>query len=159
MALDATLFVIEAKKARRTKHATATLTQVSEPCLSTLHVKRMQSLLRATAGLLHGGIASLSAIALSLSGASKLKHRLKSVDRLLGNGALHQVRGEIYRRNNRVRPCLLPRKTTGTALSHSRSRTDPTVVHVRFQAFFCRTRPAGIRVLFRKCRVIRIAFS
>lgn len=78
-------------------HATATLTQVLEPCLSKLHVKRKQSLLRATAGLLRGGIASLSAIALSLSGASKLKHRLKSVDRLLGNGALHQVRAEIYR--------------------------------------------------------------
>ena len=79
-------------------HATAMLTRVLEPCLATLHTKRKQSLLRATAGLLRGGITSLSAIALNLSGTRKLKHRLKSVDRLLGNATLHQVRGDIYRR-------------------------------------------------------------
>ncbi len=78
-------------------HATAILARVLGPCLAQLHAKRKQSLLRATAGLLFGGIASLSAIALSLSGATTLKHRLKSVDRLLGNGAMHQARGAIYR--------------------------------------------------------------
>ena len=79
-------------------HANVILTRVLEPCLAKLHAKRQQSLARATAGLLSGGIASLSAIALRLSGSTTLKHRLKSVDRLLGNGTLHQVRDDIYRR-------------------------------------------------------------
>ena len=77
-------------------HATAILARVLGPCLAQLHAKRKQSLVRATAGLLHGGVASLSAIALSLSGRTRLKHRLKSVDRLLGSGAMHLARGEIY---------------------------------------------------------------
>lgn len=79
-------------------HASGILARVLGPCLASLHAKRQQALLRATAGLLRGGITSLSAIALGLDGSIALKHRLKSVDRLLGNGALHQMRGEIYRR-------------------------------------------------------------
>ena len=90
-------------------HAVAILTRVLEPCLAKLHAKRKQSLLRATAGLLSGGIASLSAIALRLSGSTTLKHRLKSVDRLLGNGTLHQVRGDIYRRLAQCWLAPLPR--------------------------------------------------
>jgi ribosomal protein L34 len=62
-----------------------------------LHSKRASALLRATAGLLRGGITSLSAIALNLDGATRLKHRLKSVDRLLGNTALNLERHELYR--------------------------------------------------------------
>lgn len=79
-------------------HATVILARVLEPSVAQLHAKRKQSLVRATAGLLRGGVTSLSAIALSLSGMTRLKHRLKSVDRLLGNGAMHQARGEIYQR-------------------------------------------------------------
>ena len=37
-------------------------------------------------------------IALHLGGEIGFKHRLKSVDRLLGNGALHQMRAVLYRR-------------------------------------------------------------
>ena len=77
-------------------HATAIVARVLEPCLDKLHAKRKQSLMRVTAGLLFSGIASLSAIALSLSGSTTLRHRLKSVDRLLGNGAMHQARGKLY---------------------------------------------------------------
>lgn len=79
-------------------HATAIVARVLGPCLDKLHTKRKQSLLRVTAGLLFGGITSLSAIALNSRGSTKLKHRLKSVDRLLGNDAVHQARGEIYQR-------------------------------------------------------------
>lgn len=79
-------------------HATAILARVLGPCLAQLHAKRKQTLVRATAALLSGGVTSLSAIALRLSGETTLKHRLKSVDRLLGNGAMHFVRGEIYQR-------------------------------------------------------------
>lgn len=62
-----------------------------------MHAKRACALPRATAGLLHGGITSLSTIALSLGGGIALKHQLKSVNRLLGNTGLHLARGELYR--------------------------------------------------------------
>ena len=78
-------------------HAEAILARVLGPCLKTMHVKRASALLRATAGLLHGGITSLSAIALNLGGGIAFKHRLKSVDRLLGNTGLHLAFGELYR--------------------------------------------------------------
>jgi hypothetical protein len=38
----------------------------------------------------------LSAIALRLSGSTTLKHRIKSVDRLLGNSGLHLARSALY---------------------------------------------------------------
>ena len=78
-------------------HAEKILTRVLGPCLDTIHTKRGDALLRATAALLRGGIASLSAIALRLDGDITLKHRLKSVDRLLGNTALIRERQELYR--------------------------------------------------------------
>lgn len=78
-------------------HAEKILARVLGPCMEGLHSKRAGALLRATAGLLRGGISSLSAIALNLEGATRLKHRLKSVDRLLGNTALNLERHELYR--------------------------------------------------------------
>ena len=78
-------------------HAETILARVLAPCLISLHAKRASALLRATAGLLHGGITSLSEIALSLGGGIPLKHRIKSVDRLLGNSGLHRSFGELYR--------------------------------------------------------------
>jgi hypothetical protein len=54
-------------------------------------------LLRATSALVQGALASLSGIALSLSGPTGLRHRIKSVDRLLGNTGLESARREIYR--------------------------------------------------------------
>jgi hypothetical protein len=62
-----------------------------------MHVKRVDALLRSTTALLRGGVTSLSAIALHLGNGITMKHRLKSVDRLLGNDALHALRLEVYR--------------------------------------------------------------
>jgi hypothetical protein len=78
-------------------HAEAIVTRVLKPCLTWMHAKRVDALLRATAALLRGGVTSLSAIALHLGNGITMKHRLKSVDRLLGNEALHAVRLEVYR--------------------------------------------------------------
>ncbi len=77
-------------------HADTILTHVLGSCLTNLHAKRAAALLRATAALLRGSITSLSAIALSLGGDTTLKHRIKSVDRLLGNSGLHLARGALY---------------------------------------------------------------
>ena len=78
-------------------HAQAILARVLGPCLKTMHAKRSAALRRATAALLHGGITSLSSIALSLDGEIAYKHRIKSVDRLLGNTGVHLAFGELYR--------------------------------------------------------------
>ena len=64
-------------------HADTILTHVLGSCLTSLHAKRAAALLRATYALLRGSITSLSAIALYLDSATTLKHRIKSVDRLL----------------------------------------------------------------------------
>ena len=78
-------------------HARTIVARLIEPCLESLHRKRSAALMRVTAGLLRGGVSSLSGIALWLDGSTRLKHRLKSVDRLLGNRALHDQRDELYR--------------------------------------------------------------
>jgi hypothetical protein len=90
-------FHCRSEKVGRAMHAEAILARVLGPCLNTMHAKRACALLRATAGLLRGGITSLSSIALSLDGEIAYKHRIKSVDRLLGNTGLHLAFGELYR--------------------------------------------------------------
>jgi hypothetical protein len=78
-------------------HAGIIVSRVLGPCLTTMHRKRAGAVLRATTALLRGGVTSLSAIALNLGGGIALKHRLKSVDRLLGNAGLQRARAELYR--------------------------------------------------------------
>lgn len=78
-------------------HAEGIVARILGPCLTGMHTKRAGALLRATAALLYGGRTSLSAIALHLCPDIAFKHRLKSVDRLLGNPALHRARDDLYR--------------------------------------------------------------
>jgi hypothetical protein len=63
-----------------------------------MHAKRAAALRRAVVALLHGGRVSLSAVALHLGPGIAFKHRLKSVDRLLGNAFLQRDRLDVYRR-------------------------------------------------------------
>jgi hypothetical protein len=55
-----------------------------------LHVKRIESLANATAGVVRSGTLGISAIGagLALARASEKKHAVKQVDRLVGNGAI-----------------------------------------------------------------------
>lgn len=78
-------------------HAQSIVTRVLGPCLNSLHTKRANALLRATSALVQGALASLSGIALFLNAHTRLKHRVKSVDRLLGNTGLEGARRDIYR--------------------------------------------------------------
>lgn len=78
-------------------HASVMVARVLGPCLTRMHTKRADALLGATTALLRGGRTSLSAIALHLRPHIAFKHRLKSVDRLLGNPALHRSREGLYR--------------------------------------------------------------
>ena len=77
-------------------HAAKIVTRILEPCLADLHAKRAQALQRSIAALLIGGVLSLSALALTLRSSTRFKHRLKSVDRLLGNVAIQSARHHLY---------------------------------------------------------------
>ncbi len=77
-------------------HARGIVARVLGPCLKCLHQRRGAALQRAVTGLLGAKASSLSAIALHLHGPTVLKHRIKSVDRLLGNTAMHRARQWLY---------------------------------------------------------------
>jgi len=77
-------------------HAATIVARVLDSCLSGLHAKRAAACQRAVVSVVLGAALSLSAIAARLSGGSAYRHRIKSVDRLLGNTALHRVRERLY---------------------------------------------------------------
>jgi hypothetical protein len=61
-----------------------------------LHAKRAAACQLVVVAVVLGAALSLSAIALGIRAATRYRHRIKSVDRLLGNAALHAVRAELY---------------------------------------------------------------
>ena len=77
-------------------HASVIVARVVGPCLSQLHAKRVMALQRAVVAVVLGGALSLSSVALAMSGAVALRHRVKRVDRLLGNAAIHSARAQLY---------------------------------------------------------------
>ncbi len=77
-------------------HAHSIVARVVGPCLSGLHAKRAAACQRAVIAVVLGAALTLSAIGLVMRSAAGYRHRVKSVDRLLGNAALHAVRGELY---------------------------------------------------------------
>lgn len=64
---------------------------------SFLHAKRQASIWRAVEGLVVGGRLWLTALGRDMPGHAKEKHRIKAVDRLLGNRAIHADLNRIYR--------------------------------------------------------------
>ena len=77
-------------------HAGKIVARILGPCLAGLHAKRVQALQRAVLALLTGGVLSLSALALAMRSSAHYRHRLKSIDRLLGSAAIHSVRHQLY---------------------------------------------------------------
>ena len=77
-------------------HAGSIVARVVGPCLHGLHAKRAAACQRVVAAVVLGAALSLSAIALGVRSAAGYRHRVKSVNRLLGNVALHAVRAELY---------------------------------------------------------------
>lgn len=65
-------------------------------CLSCLHGKRAELIRVAVWGALNGGRLSLSQLARSLSSEGAMRHRIKRIDRLLGNAAVYGARMFIY---------------------------------------------------------------
>jgi hypothetical protein len=65
--------------------------------LDFVHSKRRQALMRAVEGLIRGGRLWLTGLGRDLPGKTLEKHRIKAVDRLLGNVGLQRQRILIYR--------------------------------------------------------------
>ncbi len=77
-------------------HAKEIVARILGPCFAGIHAKRVAALQRAVVALLCGGVVSLSALALAMRSPTYYKHRLKSIDRLLGNAAMQSVRHQLY---------------------------------------------------------------
>lgn len=65
-------------------------------CLSCLHAKQAEVVKVAVCSALEGGHLSLSQLARSTTSTTTMRHRIKRIDRLLGNKALHAARAAIY---------------------------------------------------------------
>lgn len=71
-------------------------TKLSKAC-PFIHKKRLTILVLATHALLIGQRLSLTQLGRRLQSSALTKHKIKRIDRLLGNAHLHQERQEIYR--------------------------------------------------------------
>lgn len=78
-------------------HATAVLQKLLRRSIPSLHLKRLTTLVAVVGSALQGGRLTLSALGRSLNGGCAVRHRIKRVDRLLGNTHLHQDRLLFYR--------------------------------------------------------------
>lgn len=77
-------------------HAGTIVARVLGPCLHGLHAKRSAACQRAVVAVVFGAALGLSAIALGLRSTTAYRHRIKCVDRLLGNAVLHAARESLY---------------------------------------------------------------
>lgn len=77
-------------------HARKIVDEFLGACLSCLHAKQAEAIKVAVSGALEGGRLSLSQLARSAASTTPMRHRIKRIDRLLGNKALHAARAAIY---------------------------------------------------------------
>ena len=61
------------------------------------HKERLNALMKGVEGLLQGGKLFLTHVGRSMTGKVYEKHKIKCVDRLLGNARLHGERRRLYR--------------------------------------------------------------
>lgn len=77
-------------------HARTIVDELLSDGLCCLHAKQAEAVKVAVCGVLEGGRLSLSQLARSAESTTTMRHRVKRMDRLLGNGALHAARATIY---------------------------------------------------------------
>src|SRR3990167_5492123 len=77
-------------------HAKKIVDEMLKDCLLCLHAKQAEGVKAAVCGALGGGRLSLSQRARAGESATTMRHRVKRIDRLLGNEALHAARATIY---------------------------------------------------------------
>ena len=85
-------------------HALSILHRILSTRLPEIHAKRLASLLAAVEAVVSGSRLTLSDLGRGLSGPVVVKHNIKRIDRLLGNGSLHAEMPKLY--EALVRQCL-----------------------------------------------------
>ena len=77
-------------------HARSILHRILSAHLPDIHAKRLASLLVAVEAVVSGSRLTLSDVGRGLSGPVAVKHSIKRIDRLLGNGSLHAETPKLY---------------------------------------------------------------
>ena len=77
-------------------HARSILHRILSAHLPDIHAKRLASLLAAVEAVVSGSRLTLSDVGRGLSGPVAVKHNIKRIDRLLGNGSLHAETPKLY---------------------------------------------------------------
>ncbi len=77
-------------------HALSMLHKLFESCDIVMHTKRRDALFKAVAAALAGHTLTLTRLAVGMTGETAVKHRVKCMDRLLGNVHLHAECYAIY---------------------------------------------------------------
>lgn len=77
-------------------HALSMLHNLFESCDVVMHAKRRDALFKAVTTALAGHALTLTRLAVGMAGAAAVKHRVKGVDRLLGNVHLHDECYALY---------------------------------------------------------------
>jgi hypothetical protein len=85
-------------------HALTILHRILSTSFPEIHAKRLTSLLAAVEAVVSGSRLTLSDMGRGLSGPVAVKHNIKRIDRLLGNGLLHTEIPKLY--EALVRQCL-----------------------------------------------------
>lgn len=85
-------------------HALTILHRILSAGFPEIHAKRLASLLAAVEAVVSGSRLTLSDLGRGLSGSAAVKHNIKRIDRLLGNGSLHTEMPKLY--EALVRQCL-----------------------------------------------------
>lgn len=77
-------------------HALAILHRILSTSFPAIHSKRLTGLLAAVEAVVFGSRLTLSDLGRGLSGSVAVKHNIKRIDRLLGNGSLHTEMPKLY---------------------------------------------------------------
>ena len=85
-------------------HALVILHRILSTSLPAIHAKRLTSLLAAVEAVVSGSRLTLSDMGRGLLGQVAVKHNIKRIDRLLGNGTLHTELPSLY--EALIRQCL-----------------------------------------------------
>ena len=94
-------------------HASRLLHKLLSDCCIEIHKQRLTALMSGVERLLTGHRLSIAGLGRSLNSAARVKHNIKRMDRLAGNGHLNQELHSLYQTlsqqllSGQVRPVLL----------------------------------------------------
>ena len=77
-------------------HAIAVLHKHLQKAVPSIHGTRLQALMAAVGSVLCGAQVSITSLGRSLPSATFIKHKIKRMDRLIGNTRLYQERWRFY---------------------------------------------------------------